>query len=87
MLDEDGDYVIAPLTPERVSIGDTAVPVVAFYCPDTGLTPCDRRSGGAPFANFWPLPAPISIEHGGASGTFTNSEAAYQASHKIKNSP
>jgi predicted NAD-dependent protein-ADP-ribosyltransferase YbiA (DUF1768 family) len=78
-----GEYEIAELIPDFVEFeacdGPRGLDVVAFYCPNTGLTPCDIRSHGAPFANFWPLPSPICIEHNGARGTFSNSEAAYQS--------
>ena len=68
------------LRPDQIELrGRVTLGVIAFYSPDTGLTSCDVRSGGAPFANFWPLPSPVQISHRGASGSFTNTEAAYQA--------
>jgi hypothetical protein len=72
---------IGPLKPDRVRLRSGAeIGCVAFYSPGTGLTPCDVRTGGAPFANFWPLaPAHIVVTHNGASGRFANSEAAYQS--------
>ena len=72
---------LGPLRPDRIRLCSGAqVDTVAFYCPGTGLTPCDERTGGGPLANFWPLvPASMEVTHAGASGRFTNSEAAYQA--------
>ena len=76
----DERFRLAPLTPDRLALSSGAeVSVVSFYCPDTGLQACDRRTGGGPFANFWPLPTPMHIAHNRASGTFSNSEAAYQS--------
>ena len=81
MQDASGALVLAPLTPDRYELGEGVgeVPVIAFYCAGTGLTKFDRRSGGAPFGNFWPLPSMIAIEHDGIRSKFSNSEAAYQA--------
>jgi len=72
---------IAPLRPDRIALRSGAsVDAIAFYCPGSGPTPCDLRTGGGPFANFWPLaPSHIEVAHGGTSGRFTNSEAAYHA--------
>eukprot|EP00966_Prymnesium_polylepis_P262903 6072626-Prymnesium_polylepis.1 len=65
-------------TPVAVPLEDGELPVIAFYCPGTGLTAWDHRTGGAPLGNFWPLPRPIELQHNGVSGVFHNSEAAYQ---------
>lgn len=74
------DFTLWPVRPDVVRLHDSnfRVRVVSFYAPGTGLTPCDRRTNGAPFANFWPLPTPIIVEHNGKQGTFASSEAAYQ---------
>lgn len=69
---------LAPLTVPVAGVGKLAV--VAFYAPGSGLTPWDRRTGGAPFANFWPLaPHTITVAHHGVKGMFHNTEAAYQS--------
>jgi predicted NAD-dependent protein-ADP-ribosyltransferase YbiA (DUF1768 family) len=68
---------LSPIVVPLPDLGD--VNVVAFYAPGSGLTPVDIRTGGGPFANFWPLaPYSITVSHNGCSGTFTNTEAAYQ---------
>ena len=80
---DDGPFVasLGPLRPDRIKLkSGHEIACVSFYCPGTGLTECDKRTGGAPFANFWPLaPSTITLTHNGASGTFANSEAAYQS--------
>jgi len=69
---------IKPLAVPLPDLGGLAV--VAFYAPGSGLTPVDRLTGGAPLANFWPLaPQTITVIHNGVSGTFHNTEAAYQS--------
>lgn len=69
------------LKPLKVPVpGIGELDVIAFYAPGSGLTPMDRRTGGAPFANFWPLaPHSITVVHNSTSGTFHNTEAAYQS--------
>ena len=53
--------------------------MIAFYCPGSGLTAWDRRTGGAPLGNFWPLGGTMELRHNGVTGVFHNSEAAYQS--------
>ena len=62
--------IISALTPLKVPVpGIGELDVIAFYAPGSGLTPMDRRTGGAPFANFWPLaPHTITVVHNGISG-------------------
>ena len=76
---EDFWWPLPTLTPDQVPLAGRTVPVISFYCPGTGLTMWDKRTGGAPFANFWPLSHKISVEWEGVRGEFQNSEAAYQA--------
>ena len=66
-----------PLEPPR-PVDVSGLRVLAFYAPGTGPTPWDIRCASACLANFFPLPSPMRIEHNGAAGSFTNSEAAYQ---------
>lgn len=68
------------LTPHRVTVSGRDLDVVAFYAPRVPLTEWDRRTGGAPFGNFWPLhPHTITVTHNGTAAIFDNSESAYQA--------
>merc|ERR1719253_1825514 len=54
--------------------------VVGFYAPGSGVTPVDKMTGGGPFGNFWGVePQTMTVTHNEVSGTFTNSEAAYQS--------
>eukprot|EP00966_Prymnesium_polylepis_P132486 3062978-Prymnesium_polylepis.1 len=71
---------LAPVSADSLPLASgQQLRVVAFFCPDTGLTPCDMRTRGGPLANFWPLPTPIVLRRKGARGQFSNSEAAYQS--------
>ena len=66
-----------PLEPPR-PVDVSGLQALAFYAPGTGPTPWDIRCASACLANFFPLPSAMRIEHNGAAGSFTNSEAAYQ---------
>jgi predicted NAD-dependent protein-ADP-ribosyltransferase YbiA (DUF1768 family) len=66
-----------PLEPPR-PVDVSGLQALAFYAPGTGPTPWDIRCASACLANFFPLPSRMTIEHKGAAGSFTNSEAAYQ---------
>ena len=71
---------LGAVTPDTLTLPTgEKISAVAFYAPDTGLMPCDERTGGAPFANFYPLDEPILVRHRKAHGLFYNSEAAYQS--------
>lgn len=80
--EEEVDFSILPaLKPIDVNLAklDKPLPVIAFYCPGSGLEKWDKETGGAPFGNFWPLtPEYIEVTYKGATAKFANTEAAYQ---------
>lgn len=75
-----GERVRCERTPDEVALSSgRTLRVVAFSCSRSGLTACDRRTGGACLSNFWPLPERMQLEHNGVSASFSTSEAAYRA--------
>jgi hypothetical protein len=69
-----------PLAPQlkTVTIGGQPYQLAAFYYPDHN-TSWDLVYQCQFLADFYPCPTPITVTINGISGTFLNSEAAFQA--------
>lgn len=69
-----------PLAPQlkTVTVNGQSYELIAFYYPDHN-TPWDLVYQCQFLANFYPCPSPITLTINSITGTFLNSEAAFQA--------